>query len=465
MTLAGELARRIVSTRQEDLTPEAIRYAKIGLLDTIGVTLAGSQEQATRIADQIAGMETGPSLVFGRGRRTSPLAAAFVNGIAANVLDFDDCTDHLGGHPSAPVLPALLALGEKLDARGCDVLLAYVVGFEAETQIARGVNFHHYEKGWHATATLGVFGAAAAGARLLGLSVDQTTTALALSASLASGIKSNLGSMAKPLHVGNCARNGLLAALLAQDGFTANADAFEHSQGFLNLFNGPGMYSTERILEKWGTPFDIAVPGIAIKQYPCCLSVQSAIDAMLSLVRAHGIRPEQVTRIDSLTYARRLEHTNRPAPRSALDAKLSVQYCLARALMDRKVVLAQFEGDAYRDPEAQRIMKLVHAAAFPHGAPSENDDFAAEIRITTVDGESYTTGLNRPVGHEPGIPLSPDLLKQKFEQCATRVLSADQAVRVYALVSNIENLASINELTAALAAQPEPRRERARAAR
>ena len=127
-------------------------------------------------------------------------------------------------------------------------------------------------------------------------------------------------------------------------------------------------------------------------------------------------------------------------------------------MRDGKVVLAQFEGDAYRDPEEQRIMKLVHAAAFPHDAPGENDDFAAEIRITTVDGESYTAGLNRPVGHEPGIPLSPDLLKQKFEQCATRVLSADQAARVYALVSNIENLASINELTKALAVQSEPRR-------
>ncbi|MSP98514.1 MAG: MmgE/PrpD family protein [Betaproteobacteria bacterium] len=465
MTLAEKLAGRIVSTRQNDLTPEAIRYAKIGLLDTIGVTLAGSQEQATRIADRIAGMEKGPSLVIGRGRRTSPLAAAFVNGIAANVLDFDDCTDHLGGHPSAPVLPALLALGENLDARGCDVLLAYVVGFEAETQIAKGVNFHHYEKGWVATATLGVFGAAAASARLLGLSADQTTTALALSASLASGIKSNLGSMAKPLHVGNCARNGLLAALLAQDGFTANADAFEHSQGFLNVFNGPGTYSTERILEKWGSPFDIELPGIAIKQYPCCLSVQSAIDAMLALVRAHGINPEQVARIDSLTYARRLEHTNRPAPRSALEAKLSVQYCLARALMDRKVVLAHFEGDAYRDPDAQRIMTLVHAAAFPHDAPGENDDFAAEIRIATVDGKNYTAGVNRPVGHEPGLPISPELLQQKFEQCATRVLSADQAARVHALVSNIENLASINELTAALAVQSEPRRESARVAR
>lgn len=447
MTLAGELARRIVATRYEDLSAEAIHYAKIGLLDTLGVALAGSREEATRIGATVCASEAGPSALFGRDRRTSPLAAAFVNGIAANVLDFDDCTDHLGGHPSAPVLPALIALGEKLDSSGRDVLLAYVVGFETETQIAKGVNFHHYEKGWHPTATLGVFGAAAACARLLELSTDETTIALSASASFASGIKSNLGTMAKPLHVGHCARNGLLAALLAKEGFTANADALEHAQGFLNVFNGPGTYAVGRILEKWGTPFDIALPGIVIKQYPCCLSVQSAIDAMLALVRAHDIRPQQVARIDSLTYARRLEHTNRPAPRSALDSKLSLQYCLARALVNRQVILDYFEGDAYRDAEAQRVMKLVHAAAFSRAAPGENDDFGAEIRITTVNGNTFTGSINRPVGHEPGVPPPAGLLKEKFERCAGRVLTADQTSRVYEMVQQFDQLRTINDLT------------------
>ena len=451
MTLAGELAARIVATRYEDLPVEALHYARIGILDTLGVALAGSREDATRIAERVGGTEPGSSLILGGNRRAAPLAAAFVNAIAANVLDFDDCTDHLGGHPSAPVLPALFALAEEVGANGREVMLAYAVGFETETKIGKGVNFHHYEKGWHATATLGVFGAAAACAKLLRVSQEQTTTALSLSASFAAGLKSNLGSMAKPLHVGQCSRNGLLAALLAREGFTANADALEHHQGFLEVFNGPGNYSIERMLENWGAPFDIALPGIAIKQHPCCLSVQSALDATLELVHANDIRADNVTRIDSLTYARRLEHTNRPAPRSPLEAKLSIQYCLARAVLDREVVLSQFEGEAYRDAAAQSLMKRVHAAPFATPAPAENEDFGAEIRITTENGDTFTRIINRPVGHDPGVPLAAAPLKTKFERCASVVLTRDQAARVHAMVSDFDKLGNINELTAVLA--------------
>ncbi len=457
MTLAEELARRIVATRHADITPEAVDYAKIGLLDTLGVALAGSREDASRIGETICASEPGPSTIFGRDRRVNPLAAAFVNGIAANVLDYDDCTDHLGGHPSAPVLPALIALGEKMNASGRDLLLAYVVGFETETQIAKGVNFHHYEKGWHATATLGIFGAAAGCAKLLKLDARQTATALSLGASFSCGLKSNLGSMAKSLHVGHAARNGMLAALLGQEGYTANADALEHEQGFLNVYNSAGNYSIARILEKWGTPFDIALPGISIKQYPCCVSVQSAIDALLALVHMHDIGPKQVTRVDTLTYARRLAHTNRPQPRSSLDAKLSLQYCLARALVSREVVLAHFVGDAYRDTEVQRVMTLVHAAAFARDAPSDNDDYGTEVRISTVDGHVYVGNINRPVGHDPGVPVPAALLKEKFTRSAREVLNTDQAARVYAMTQDFDQLRNINELTAQLAVTPPQR--------
>src|SRR5687768_9731515 len=187
MTLAQELANRIAGTTHDALTPAAIRSAKVGLLDTIAVGIAGSSEDAAVISRRITGSEAGNALVWGTAQRTIPLEAAFLNGIAANVLDFDDCTDNLGGHPSAPILPALIALAEERRASGRDVLTAYVAGFETETSLGRGVNFHHYEKGWHPTATLGVFGAAAACARLLGLAPDEIARALALCASLASG--------------------------------------------------------------------------------------------------------------------------------------------------------------------------------------------------------------------------------------------------------------------------------------
>src|SRR5690606_26237680 len=199
---------------------------------------------------------------------------------------------------------------------------------------ALDVHFHHYMKGWHPTATLGVFGCAAACARLMGLPDERVAVALAIAASLASGIKANFGTMVKPLHVGQCARNGLLAALLARDGFTAGDRPFEHKQGYFNVFNGEGHYDADRILPAWANPLDIVKPGIAIKQYPCCGSTHPALDVALHLARKHKPEPDEIERVDVWTHTRRLEHTNRPAPQSDLDAKFSVQYCVARALVD-----------------------------------------------------------------------------------------------------------------------------------
>src|SRR3970282_915160 len=255
MTLAFELAKRINALRYEGLPAEAVHWAKVGILDTVGVTLAGAREDCTRIVEGIATRcATGPSLIFGGNRRTAPLEAALVNGTASHALDFDDMNNTLGGHPSVPILPALFALAAEAGASGRDFLAAYVAGFEAECKIAMGVQFHHYTKGWHPTATLGVFGAAAACAKLLKLPDDKTATALSIADSLAAGIKANFGTMVKPLHIGHCTRNGMFAALLARDGFTAGDRVFEHKQGFFNVFNGEGNYDAGKILPAWAQP-------------------------------------------------------------------------------------------------------------------------------------------------------------------------------------------------------------------
>src|SRR4029078_6501463 len=175
--------------------------------------------------------------------------------------------------------------------------------------------------------------------RLLKLDAAQTAVALAAAASFASGIKANFGTMMKPLHVGHCARNGLYAALLAREGYTANAKTvFEHKQGFLDVFNGPGTYDAAKIISAWAKPWDIIEPGIAIKQYPCCGSTHPAIDAMLTLVREHDLKPADVEKIESWTHTRRLEHTNRPNPQSELDDKFRQHNCLAPPAADSTVV-------------------------------------------------------------------------------------------------------------------------------
>jgi 2-methylcitrate dehydratase PrpD len=204
MTLIEGIAERIGAVRYTGLPAEAVHWAKMAILDTVGVALAGAAEPCAQIVERVlatgAARTDGECLIFGTDRRAAPLDAALINGTAAHALDFDDVSNSLGGHPSAPLLPALFALGEVIDCPerpigGRDFITAYVAGFETETRLGRGVHFHHYEKGWHPTATLGVFGATAACCHLMGLDTGRTAQALAIAASLASGIKANFGSM------------------------------------------------------------------------------------------------------------------------------------------------------------------------------------------------------------------------------------------------------------------------------
>ena len=461
MGLARELAERIAAMRYEDLSDDALYWGKIAVLDTIGVTLAGALEDAPRLLDEVVGLPAGgPSLIFGTRRRATALDAALVNGTAAHALDFDNTASNIGGHVSAVMVPALIAAGDAHESHGSkDLLLAHAAGFET-ARIGLAVNPEHSEKGWHPTSTLGVFAVTAACARLLGLTVDQIETALALSTSLAAGTKANFGTMAKPLHAGQCARGGLMSALLARKGFTANPGAFEHKQGFLNLFSGPGNYDTSRILESWGKPLDIVSPGASYKLYPCCYSTHSAIEAALELVREHGVfDPAQVERVDSRTSERALAHTDRPQPRSPLEAKFSVQYCVARALLHGKVILEYFDGETYAEPAVQSLLQKVHASPYTGPFFDDDDRFDAELKVRLTDGRVLEAKVDRPLGRTAENPISKEGLNAKFADCSTRVLAPDVADAVCRQVWALESLGSVRELTSLLeAAETEKRK-------
>lgn len=451
MTLIDGIAERIAAIRYAELPAEAVHWAKMAVLDTVGVTLAGAREECAHIVERLLASPSehagGGCLIFGSDRRAGPLDAALINGTAAHALDFDDVSNSLGGHPSAPILPALFALGEILDCTGRDLITAYVAGFETETRLGRGVHHHHYEKGWHPTATLGVFGAAAACCHLYSLAPAKTAQALAIAASLASGIKANFGTMTKPLHVGHTARNGLFAAMLAKEGFTANPAALEHKQGFLEVFNGAGTYDADKILKDWGQPYDIVRPGLAVKQHPCCGSTHPAIDAMLLLRREHEIMPAKVARIASWTHPRRLAHTDRPDPQSGLDAKFSVQYCLARALLQGRIVLDDFEGDAFRDPQTRALMSRIHATPYP----ADGEAPGAEVRITFDDGRTIARRVGAALGRGPDDPLPVDALTAKFADCAARALPSAQVERLARLLLQLEEATSLRTIVGAIA--------------
>lgn len=433
------------------LPAEALHWAKVGILDTAGVTIAGAKEPCAALLMQSLDPAPGRCALFGLKTRVRALDAAMINGTASHALDFDDCNNTLGGHPSVPVLPALFALADEMPVDGKRFVAAYVAGFEMETKLAMSVNFHHYMKGWHPTATLGTFGAAAACANLLGLDADKTAVAIALAASSAAGIKANFGTMTKPFHVGRCASAGLLAAKMAQAGYTANAaSVFEHEQGFFEVFNGAGNYDAERGINAWASPLDIVRPGIAIKQYPCCGSTHPAVDVAIDIARANNLTEEQIAEVQIWTHTRRLKHTNRPDPNSELDAKFSVQYVVARALLDGCVTLAHFEDEAYRDARVRKLLPRIKAAAYTDAQFSPDNHFGGELRVVLKDGRVLTAKTEQPAGRTSDNPLTAQALREKFEYCAAPVIGQSQASAAYAAIQKIEQLKDVRELSALL---------------
>lgn len=451
--LLQEISARSRAIRLDDCPVEALETAKLAVMDTIGVTLAGADADSTQTVLRASrrSLVDGPALLFGSRRGIDVYNAALINGTASHALDFDDCSNTLGGHPSAPIVPALWALAEERGASGAEVLAAYIAGVEVETKIGRAVNFHHYEKGWHPTATLGTFGSAAACSHLIGLSVEQGAVALALAASMAAGIKANFGTMAKPYHVGQSARNGLLAALLAEEGMTANVGALEHPQGFFNVYNGSGTFSPERILDIWARPLDVIEPGIAFKRHPCCASTHPAVDAMLELREEHGLRPEDVAHVRSWTHPRRLNHTNRPDPRTGLDGKFSVQYVLARALMHGLVSLDHFSDEAVHDAAVRDVMSRIEAEPHPDAVWETTEHFFAEVTVTTRAGETLKAYVDRPLGRDRNHPLPEGTLERKFKDCACQVVgpaSADQLADRLLRLELVEDVRALSRVIA-----------------
>jgi 2-methylcitrate dehydratase PrpD len=449
-TLATQIAERIHALQYEDITPTALDWTASAFVDTVGVTLAGIVEEGPRILLRVPGVAAapGPALILGTSHRTSVLDAALVNGVAAHALDYDDVVGSMGGHPSAMLVPALIPLGEMLGSSGRELVTAYVVGFETECRIGRGVHHHHYEKGWHPTATLGIFGTVAGAARLLRLSVEHTAVALGMAASFAAGLKANFGTMTKPLHVGHGLRDGVFAALMAKEGFTANSGALEAKQGFLDVFNGPGTYDTARILDGWYNPIECGGAGDpGLKPYPCCGSTHPSIGRMIELATRHGLTPESVARVVVMPHARRLPHTDNPNPRTPLAAKFSMQYCVARALVDRSVKLADFEGDAPFDPTVRAVMRRLEARAHPNMP----EDWGTEVVVETTDGRRLVSRLDDYPSRGPaGDPMSHAELWTKFADCAERSLPRAGLSAVFDTLMGIASVSDVAEVTALL---------------
>ena len=449
MTLLQNLAQRVLAFEKRQLTKKAIAQARACIIDTIGVTLAGHPEPCTQILLKTPGVATapGPALIFGTARRTSALDATLINGTASHALDFDDFSGVMGGHHSVPLVSMLLALAEERGGTGENIIAAYVIGVEVEIRFARAVKFHHYDKGWHPTSTLGIFGTAAAACHLMKLDPARTTMALGIAASLAAGLKANFGTMTKPLHIGQCGRNGLLAALLAEGGFDAATDVLEHAQGFLNVFNGRGTFDIAKLFENWGAPWEIEASSIALKQFPCCGSTHPAITMALALRREEKIKAADIARIEVLPHGRRLRHTNTPHPQTSLEAKFSVQYVVARALVGGALRLKHFEGDAHFDPEIRWLLDLTTASPHPDMADDADEQWGAEVIVTLNDGRRLSRRVDNLVGRGGNNPMDSSELWDKFSDCAARSLPREQIAPLFERLETFEKVTEVAQIT------------------
>ncbi|HEX5216822.1 MAG TPA: MmgE/PrpD family protein [Vicinamibacterales bacterium] len=430
-----------------DPPPETRARAAAALMDTIGVALAGAAEPAARIVRETTATADGaPCSVWGTDTRASAPDAALANGTAAHALDYDDMCFVSLAHPSAPLVPAIVAAGEVAGASGRAVVEAYVMGFEIQARLGRLMNPRHYQRGWHCTSTLGTISAAAGASRLLGLDAAATSHALAIAASSASGLKENFGTMVKPLHAGLAARNGVHAALLAKAGLTGSARAFDGPQGFLRALDSERADlagATSDLGRRW----EILETGVTVKLYPSCAGSHPTLDALLDLRARERFSADDVERIeiDVDAIVPTILLYDRPA--SALEAKFSMPFCAAAAVVFGRVDIETFDDDRIRDPKVTSLMSRVSMRVDDQigvGKPALTE---ARVRVRLEDGRTFVQEAHGARGY-PGNPASDAELAAKFTACATRVRSAAQAGEALTLLRNIDQLGSIRDFVA-----------------
>lgn len=428
----------------QGLPRAAMDVIKMATLDVVACALAGSRSAAGRTVARFAqdqypsGRESGAT-VIGRGMTTSTLLAALANGTAAHAQDFDDSSIANHGHPSAAILPALLALAETRARSGADVIVAYAVGFELGSRVALALGPEHYARGWHTTLSIGCLRAALASARLLELDEDRTRIAMGIAMSSAGGTQAQVGTMAKPLHAGLACEAGVRAALLAEAGLTASTGVLEAQYGVVDMF---GHDDGLRAPLEPGSTLAVLEPGIVFKPYPCWRGSHGAVEAVLELRRSEGL---SLTDVDAVTVTMNTTRVKfldafdrfRLSPATADEARFSVEWQVAVALREGALGLREFMNPANYGPgevrEAMRRVEVRGAADLDPAWPGA----AAELR--TRDGRTLRSSIEVPRG-QPTNPPSTAELRQKLRACAEDVLGTDEVDELARSLDDLEHL-------------------------
>jgi 2-methylcitrate dehydratase PrpD len=451
------VAQFIIGTKASAIPADVLHLGKRSILDGIGLALAGNAAESGHIVRtylKSLGIPTGKgATVIGTGMKVPARFAAFANGIAIHADDYDDtqlavAKDRVYGlltHPTAPALPPVLALGEIGNRSGLDVLTAYQVTVEAETKMSEAINPRHYDHGFHSTATIGAIAAAAGASRMMGLNLEQTRRALGIGASQSAGLRENFGTMTKPFHPGRSAESGIVAAEFAKLGWTATPIVLEAGRGFFKAAGGG--YDPAAIVGKLGNPWTFAFPGVSIKPHPSGSLTHPGMGLMLDLIRKHDIRPEQVVKVKVGTNRHMPNALIHHQPTNELQAKFSMEFCMAILLLQRKAGLAEFTDKVVNRPDVKKMIAKVEFGVHPVAEAAGYEKMTTIIDIELAGGRKISGRADFGKG-SPTNPMSDEELAGKFRECAAwGKLPKANIEKVVDRVFNLEKLKSIRELT------------------
>jgi 2-methylcitrate dehydratase PrpD len=453
--LTREVAEFIVKTKWKDLPASTLALGKKSFLDGIGLALSGSVAESGHLTQAYLKSlgSKGPATVIGTRMKVSPRFAAFANGVGVHADDFDDtqlavAKDRVYGlltHPTAPALPAALAIGEALGASGKDVMLAYQIGVEVECKIAEAINPRHYQHGFHATATCGTFAAAAAAARLLKLTVEQTMRALSIAGSQSAGLRENFGTMMKPFHAGRSSESGVVAADFAAMGWTATDKILEAPRGFFRAAGGG--FDPAAIVGKLGKPWTFDEPGISIKPHPSGSLTHPGMTEMLRLIRQHGIKAADVAKVDVGTNHNMPNALIHHQPKNELQAKFSMPFCIAILLIEGKAGLPQFTDEVVLRKDVQSYLSRINFHVHPEAEAAGYDKMTTIIDIHMKDGRTISGRADFGKG-SPVNPMTYEEVAEKFHGCCDFAKwPKKKAEALVAAVAAIEKVPAIGEVT------------------
>jgi 2-methylcitrate dehydratase PrpD len=455
--LTAQVAEFVVKTKYSEIPSDVIALGKKSVLDGLGLAICGSVADTWKIYQKYAASwaKEGGATVFGTAVKLPSRFAAFANGLAIHVNDYDDtqlssAPDRVYGlltHPTVSVLPPAVTLAEMNHLSGRDLMLAYHVGVEVECKIAEAISPRHYEEGFHTTGTCGVFGSAAACAKLRDFDGKRTAVTFGIAASQSSGLRENFGTDMKPFHAGHSAETGVVSADLAAMGWTGSDRILEAANGFFHAFGGS--YEPSLLSGKLGNPWTFASPGISIKPFPSGSLTHPGMTEMLGLIQKNHIKAAEVESVYVGTNHNMPNTLIRHHPTDALQAKFSMEFCMAVLLIEGKAGLNQFTDEVVNRPDIQAMIRRVQFQTDPEAEKAGYDKMTTIIRIKLKDGRTISGRSDFAKG-SPQIPMSYDEVADKFRDCAKFANWPDsKAEQVVSLVSRLEDVKDINELTAA----------------